>query len=80
MPDIDPRAKRDRLARNPGGMVCEKCSEVFIGEEWHQFCALCVAEIAAKLHAAQNADERFLPYEPTTEEIGYTTLDPNENN
>jgi Zn finger protein HypA/HybF involved in hydrogenase expression len=47
MPDIDPRAKRDRLARNPGGMVCEKCSEVFIGEEWHQFCALCVAEIAA---------------------------------
>ena len=48
---MDERAKRDRPATNPGGMVCDKCSEVFIGEEWHQFCAICVAEIAEKIAA-----------------------------
>lgn len=41
---MDERQKRDRPARNPGGMVCEECSEVFIGEEWHALCAICLAK------------------------------------
>lgn len=32
---------RDRPARNPGGMECAKCECIFIGEEWHTFCAVC---------------------------------------
>lgn len=43
------RQKRDRPANNPGGMQCERCDEIFIGEEWHAFCAICLAEEAAKL-------------------------------
>jgi Zn finger protein HypA/HybF involved in hydrogenase expression len=34
-------AKRDRPATNPGGMQCENCDEIFIGEEWHSYCAIC---------------------------------------
>lgn len=45
---------RDRPARNPGGMVCEECSEVFIGEEWHSFCAICVQEVARRIAAEQH--------------------------
>lgn len=37
------RAQRDRPATNPGGMVCDECSEVFIGEERHALCAICEA-------------------------------------
>ena len=33
--------KRDRPAKNPGGMQCEACDEIFVGEPWHRFCALC---------------------------------------
>lgn len=47
------RAKRDRPARNPGGMVCEKCSEVFIGEPWHSLCAVCMDQMAAQIAADQ---------------------------
>lgn len=36
------RINRDRAAENPGGMQCEKCDEIFIGEEWHLLCAICV--------------------------------------
>jgi hypothetical protein len=36
------RAKRDRPALNPGGMLCDACGEVFIGEEWHKLCAQCL--------------------------------------
>lgn len=42
---MNERAKRDRPARNPGGMVCEKCSEVFIGEETHALCAICAQDV-----------------------------------
>ena len=51
------RAMRDRPARNPGGMVCERCSETFIGEEWHAFCAICVQEVADDIAAEQRIEE-----------------------
>lgn len=37
------RINRDRPATNPGGMQCEACDEIFIGEEWHSYCAVCEA-------------------------------------
>lgn len=46
------RAKRDRLAKNPGGMQCENCDEIFIGEEWHAYCALCQSYLDMKRSAA----------------------------
>lgn len=36
------RLNRDRAAKNPGGMQCQKCDEIFIGEEWHILCGVCV--------------------------------------
>jgi hypothetical protein len=45
----NPRAKRDRAAKNPGGMQCERCDEIFIGEEWHTFCAICIKDVADEL-------------------------------
>lgn len=36
------RISRDRAAKNPGAMQCQKCDEIFIGEEWHLLCAICV--------------------------------------
>ena len=47
---------RDRPARNPGGMECEKCGAIFIGEEWHVYCAVCVDEIARAISKQQGAD------------------------
>lgn len=32
---------RNRPAVEPGGMQCENCDEIFIGEDWHAYCALC---------------------------------------
>lgn len=57
------REKRDRPATNPGGMICDQCGNVFIGEEWHMFCAICVQEIADDIAAKQgtfvrNADDQ----------------------
>lgn len=31
----------DRPAKNPGGMECQECGVIFIGEEWHYECAVC---------------------------------------
>jgi rubrerythrin len=39
-----PQPKRDRPAKNPGGMECEVCGCIFIGEEWHGRCAVCAAQ------------------------------------
>jgi len=52
MTDVE-RAKRDRSAKNPGGMQCERCEEIFIGEEWHSFCAICIQQVANKIAEAQ---------------------------
>jgi hypothetical protein len=36
------RRTRDRPAGgNPGGMQCQECFEIFIGAEWHDYCAVC---------------------------------------
>ena len=60
MTDRPNRANRDRPAKNPGGMVCEVCSEVFIGAEWHARCAIC-----AQPHRSNpTADESFNPNRP----------------
>lgn len=34
-------APYDRPATNPGGMDCQECGVIFIGEEWHSRCAVC---------------------------------------
>ena len=47
------RAKRDRPAHNPGGMQCNRCFEIFIGEEWHEYCAICVQQVADEIATAQ---------------------------
>lgn len=49
------RTKRDRPARNPGGVECQKCGAIFIGEEWHQFCGVCIEEVADELAKAQHS-------------------------
>lgn len=36
MPDAD------RPAHEPGGCQCIRCGCIFIGEEWHELCAVCV--------------------------------------
>jgi len=51
--EISERAKRDRPAKNPGGMVCEECSEVFIGEDWHVYCAICIEAVAKRIAEKQ---------------------------
>jgi hypothetical protein len=40
--------KRDRAAINPGGMECQTCGHIFIGEEWHTQCAVCVSAQESK--------------------------------
>jgi len=45
---------RNRPAQNPGGCNCERCGCVFIGEEWHTFCAVCIEEVKRELREAQN--------------------------
>lgn len=50
---MNERQKRDRPAKTPGGMDCQRCGEVFIGEEWHTLCAICVAEVATEIAADQ---------------------------
>ena len=47
------RINRDRPAKNPGGMQCERCDEIFIGEEWHAFCAICVQKNADEIARAR---------------------------
>lgn len=32
----------DRETTEPVGMQCERCDVVFVGAEWHSFCAVCV--------------------------------------
>jgi len=39
--------KRDRDARNPGGMECERCGCIFVGAEWHTICGECVDAASA---------------------------------
>lgn len=54
------RANRDRPAAYPGGMVCDECSEVFIGADWHSYCGICV-EIVSKREAAKRAAAKPSP-------------------
>lgn len=49
----DALANRDRPAGEPGGCECHRCGCIFIGEEWHQFCAVCIKEVAHELSEAQ---------------------------
>jgi len=37
----------NRPANNPGGMECQKCQCIFIGEEWHAYCGDCQQEVDA---------------------------------
>src|SRR5262249_30922642 len=47
------RAKRDRPARYPRAKNCMKCRNVFVGELWHKFCAICVEKVATEIAAEQ---------------------------
>lgn len=50
---MNERAKRDRPAKNPGTLQCDCCDKIFIGEEWHLFCAVCVRKISDEIAEAQ---------------------------
>lgn len=54
MPDSPETTSRDRPTSNPGGMECEKCGCIFVGAEWHQFCRVCVEEVAAEIAKVQH--------------------------
>lgn len=43
-------ASFDRPAKNPGGMQCEQCDVIFVGEEWHALCALCDRMVTLSIH------------------------------
>lgn len=47
------REQRDRPTTEPGGMVCECCGQLFIGAEWHSYCAICEFERAALRKATE---------------------------
>jgi len=49
------RVNRDRPAANPGGMQCERCDEIFIGEEWHACCAICLEKLQQRQAALKTA-------------------------
>lgn len=53
------RLSRDRPAKNPGGCECEECGCLFIGEEWHNFCRVCVANVAERLWQAQQEEPTY---------------------
>lgn len=55
---MSPQINRDRPAKNPGGMQCERCDEIFIGEEWHTLCGVCVQVVADEIAAMQNRKQR----------------------
>ena len=40
------RPEGDRPAANPGGCECEVCGCIFIGEEWHTYCVICLERLA----------------------------------
>jgi hypothetical protein len=42
---------RDRPARNPGGIECQRCKCIFVGEKWHTLCRVCMATEMAKARA-----------------------------
>jgi hypothetical protein len=50
------RAKRDRPTQNPKVLACTKCSQVFVGELWHKFCAICVKKVAVEIATEQLKD------------------------
>lgn len=49
-----PTTARDRPAHNPGGVECAKCECVFVGEEWHTLCRVCIEEVAADIVKVQH--------------------------
>lgn len=48
------KPNRDRPARNPGGVVCVRCGCIFIGEEWHTLCLLCIEAATDAIIKAQS--------------------------
>lgn len=44
---------RDRPAETPVWRQCERCKTVYVGAEWHVFCAVCIEDVAKELRAAQ---------------------------
>jgi hypothetical protein len=50
---------RDRPAEHPGGMECQECGCIFIGDEWHDLCAVC-----CRKWAARDARGPYKPVEP----------------
>lgn len=67
------RAKRDRPATNPGGMQCDACDEIFIGEEWHSLCAICeearrTADAAADTSHRTGGKSYYRPPQPRSED------------
>lgn len=45
---------RDRPAANPGGVDCQQCGCIFVGEEYHRFCAVCIEAVKETIVKQQN--------------------------
>ncbi len=50
---------RDRPSSAPGGCECMECGCTFIGDESHQFCAVCVENVAERLWQAQQGEPTY---------------------
>jgi hypothetical protein len=53
---------KNRPAKNPGGCECRTCGAIFIGEEWHTECAVCLKARRERIAAARDP-ETFTPEE-----------------
>lgn len=67
----------DRPAREPGGMECGRCGCIFIGEEWHGFCAVCIAAVAREIADSQG-ESSAIAMEASGRD-GETRLDPKDD-
>jgi hypothetical protein len=41
-PAAAPEPNRNRASDNPGGMECQNCGVIFVGDESHSLCGVCV--------------------------------------
>lgn len=50
----DTVVSRDRPSQKPGGCECQNCGCIFIGDESHQFCGVCIEIVAKELKGIQD--------------------------
>lgn len=50
----DPVVSRGRPSPTPGGCECQRCGCIFVGDESHQFCGVCVDIVSKELKRIQD--------------------------